>query len=64
VRDESSLLPLINQAIDSNKEIVEKYKKGKKGVIGVLIGDVMKKTRGRANPEVVRRLLLEKLESG
>ncbi len=61
VRDEDFLESVVNEVISENPDIVEKYKKGKTGVLGFLIGQVMKKTRGKANAGIVKKLLEEKL---
>ena len=39
----------------------ERYRDGKTGLLGFFVGRVMKETRGKANPELVRKLLTEKL---
>ena len=43
------------EVIDSNPDIAEKYKQGKEGVLGVLVGNVMKKTRGLAEKAAATR---------
>jgi len=42
---------------------VSDFKKGKGKALGYLVGEVMKKTKGKANPELVNKLLKEKLSS-
>jgi len=49
--------------IASNSKEVEQYRAGKKTVIGFFVGQVMKLTKGQANPQVVNQLLAKKLES-
>ena len=61
VSDESALLPTIDAVIAANPQQVETYRGGKEGVLGFLVGQVMKETRGKADPRVVNRLLREKL---
>ena len=61
ITDESFIEEVIDKVISANPDVVEKYKSGKKGVIGFFVGQVMKETRGKANPEVVNRILREKL---
>ncbi len=63
VSSDASLLPVVRAVLDAHPEIVEKYRRGKTGVLGVLIGAVMKETRGRANPQKVRELLMRELET-
>ncbi len=42
---------------------VSEYKKGKKGLIGLFVGEVKKLSRGKADPKLTNQLLLEKLEN-
>jgi aspartyl-tRNA(Asn)/glutamyl-tRNA(Gln) amidotransferase subunit B len=62
VSDESELEPVIELVIASNPGQVETYRGGKEGVLGYLVGQVMKETEGKADPKVVNRLLREKLQ--
>ena len=59
--DESALEPAIDAVIAANPEQVETYRGGKEGVLGFLVGRVMRETQGKADPKVVNRLLREKL---
>jgi aspartyl-tRNA(Asn)/glutamyl-tRNA(Gln) amidotransferase subunit B len=61
VSDESALEPAIKAVIAANPQQVETYRGGKEGVLGFLVGQVMKETQGKADPKVVNRLLREKL---
>ncbi|MGZ4946116.1 MAG: Asp-tRNA(Asn)/Glu-tRNA(Gln) amidotransferase subunit GatB, partial [Halobacteriota archaeon] len=51
----------VNQAIDENPQAVADYRNGKKGALNFLVGQVMKKTRGRADPTLTNRLIQEQL---
>ncbi|MGZ4912911.1 MAG: Asp-tRNA(Asn)/Glu-tRNA(Gln) amidotransferase subunit GatB [Halobacteriota archaeon] len=51
----------VSQTIKENPQAVEDYHNGKKGAINFLVGEVMKKTRGRADPNLTNRLLREQL---
>ncbi|MGZ4931723.1 MAG: Asp-tRNA(Asn)/Glu-tRNA(Gln) amidotransferase subunit GatB [Halobacteriota archaeon] len=51
----------VTQTIEENPQAVEDYYNGKKGAINFLVGQVMKKTRGRADPSITNRLLRERL---
>jgi aspartyl-tRNA(Asn)/glutamyl-tRNA(Gln) amidotransferase subunit B len=62
VSDESELEPVIESVIAANPGQVETYRGGKEGVLGYLVGQVMKETQGKADPKVVNRLLREKLQ--
>jgi aspartyl-tRNA(Asn)/glutamyl-tRNA(Gln) amidotransferase subunit B len=63
VSDESELEPVIDSVIAANPGQVETYRGGKEGVLGYLVGQVMKETQGKADPKVVNRLLREKLQA-
>jgi aspartyl-tRNA(Asn)/glutamyl-tRNA(Gln) amidotransferase subunit B len=63
VSDESALDPVIDAVIAANPQQVETYRGGKEGVLGYLVGQVMKETQGKADPKVVNRLLREKLQA-
>lgn len=60
--DPSKLLPIINETLDQNEQSIEDYKNGRDRAIGFLVGQIMKKTRGQANPGVVNKLLKEEIE--
>ncbi len=59
--DAGSLLPAIEKIINDNPKVVAEYKAGKTASLQFLIGQAMKATKGAGNPEVVKKLLLEKL---
>ena len=61
--DTSALEKLIDQVIAANSKEVEQYRAGKKTVIGFFVGQVMKLSKGQANPQLVNQLLAKKLES-
>jgi len=61
VSDESEIETIINEIIKENPEAVANYKKGKKQVIGFLVGQAMAKSQGKANPKIVNKLLQKKL---
>jgi len=60
--DPEQLLPIITEALDNNPQSVEDYKNGKDRAKGHLVGQVMKETRGQANPGVVQQLLDQELD--
>ena len=62
ISDTAALEGTVAKVIAANPDIVEKYRGGKQGVLGVLVGQVMKETRGRANPKLVNELLRRALE--
>jgi aspartyl-tRNA(Asn)/glutamyl-tRNA(Gln) amidotransferase subunit B len=61
IRDEGALSRIVDEVIASNPKQVEQVRGGKMAVIGYLVGQVMKASRGQADPETVNRLLKEKL---
>jgi aspartyl-tRNA(Asn)/glutamyl-tRNA(Gln) amidotransferase subunit B len=63
ISDQGTLLPVIEEIIKSNPKVVEDYKNGKEKAFGFFIGQIMKSTRGQANPALVNQLLKEKLDS-
>ncbi len=61
ISDEAAIETLIDEVIAANPGQVETYRGGKTGVLGFFVGQVMKATRGQANPKVVNELLRKKL---
>jgi len=61
--DVSTLEPVINQVLEKYADKVLEYKKGKKGLLSLFVGEVMKRSKGKADPKVTNELLLEKLKS-
>ena len=59
--DPAQLLPIINDILDSNEQSIEDFKNGKGRAVGFLVGQIMKATKGKANPGVVNKLLTEEL---
>ncbi|HEX2897192.1 MAG TPA: Asp-tRNA(Asn)/Glu-tRNA(Gln) amidotransferase subunit GatB, partial [candidate division Zixibacteria bacterium] len=62
VSDEGQILGVIDNILKANPDNVAKYKSGKTNVFGFFVGQVMKETKGQANPAVVNKLLKEKLD--
>ncbi|ADQ15250.1 Asp-tRNA(Asn)/Glu-tRNA(Gln) amidotransferase subunit GatB [Halanaerobium hydrogeniformans] len=61
ISDEGKLESLVDQIIDDNPDAVEDIKNGKDRAIGFLVGQIMKETRGKANPGLVNKMLRDKL---
>ncbi len=59
---EEKLRSVCEEVLKENPKEVEKYKAGKKGIIGFFVGQVLKKTQGKANPKIVNKILTELLE--
>ena len=60
--DENSILPLVEQIIKEFPLKVEEYKNGKKAILTMFMGEVMKRSKGKADPKVATALLLKKLD--
>jgi aspartyl-tRNA(Asn)/glutamyl-tRNA(Gln) amidotransferase subunit B len=63
ISDESTLLKTIDEVLDANGESVAQFKTGKEKLFGFFVGQVMKATRGQANPQLVNKLLKERLSA-
>jgi len=61
--DTASIQPVIDQVLIDSPQKVAEYRKGKKGLIGMFMGEVMKKTNGKVDPKLANRLLRESLET-
>jgi aspartyl-tRNA(Asn)/glutamyl-tRNA(Gln) amidotransferase subunit B len=61
ISDESALTTVIEEVVAENPGPVEQFRGGKEGVIGFLVGQVMQKTKGAANPQEAQRLLRQRL---
>lgn len=60
-RNEDALQVLIEEVLSAMPDKVAEYKKGKKGLIGLFVGEVMKKSKGKADPKLLNQLVTEKL---
>ena len=63
IADETELDPVIDQVLAAHQEQAAAYRAGKEGVLGFLVGQVMKETGGKANPRIVNERLREKLKA-
>ena len=61
ISDESAIQELIEKALKGNEEKITAYKNGKEKLFGFFVGQVMKLSQGQASPDVVNRLLKERL---
>jgi aspartyl-tRNA(Asn)/glutamyl-tRNA(Gln) amidotransferase subunit B len=61
--DVSSIEPVINRVLEKYADKVSEYKKGKKGLLSLFVGEVMKQSKGKADPKVTNEILLKKLSS-
>ena len=57
--DEGAIKAIVEKVVEANPQSVADYKAGKDRAIGFLVGQIMKETKGKANPQIVNKLLLE-----
>jgi aspartyl-tRNA(Asn)/glutamyl-tRNA(Gln) amidotransferase subunit B len=62
VSDTGFIEPIVDEVIADHPDEVQRYQDGKQGLIGFFIGQVMQRSQGKANPQLVRETLLNKLE--
>ncbi len=63
ISDSASILPIINELIAQHPDEVESFKNGKTKLLGFFVGQLMKRTKGKADPKLANKLLAEKLNS-
>ncbi|MEH7245380.1 Asp-tRNA(Asn)/Glu-tRNA(Gln) amidotransferase subunit GatB [Neobacillus niacini] len=61
ISDEGTLLKIISEVLDANPQSIEDFKNGKSKAVGFLVGQLMKATKGQANPQLVNQLLIQEL---
>jgi aspartyl-tRNA(Asn)/glutamyl-tRNA(Gln) amidotransferase subunit B len=61
ISDEGALLAVVDRIIAANPQSVADYRAGKEKAIGFLVGQVMKETKGKANPGLLNKLILDRL---
>ena len=59
ISDEGAIKAIVQKIVDANPAQVEAYKNGKTNLLGFFVGQVMKETKGRANPKTVNDLIKE-----
>lgn len=62
ISDEGQLKEIITGLLDENEQSIIDYKNGKDRALGFLVGQVMKATKGQANPPMVNKIILEEIE--
>ncbi len=60
--DEGEILDIVRKVLDANPKSVEDFKNGKNRVLGFIVGVIMKETRGKANPQIVNKLVNEEIK--
>lgn len=63
ISDEGAIKAIVEQVVAANPQSVEDYKAGKQKAIGFLVGQVMKESKGKANPALANQLLVDVLNS-
>lgn len=61
ISDEGAIKELVQKVVANNPAQVQAYKGGKTNLMGFFVGQIMKETKGRANPQVINKLLSEEL---
>ena len=62
VSDENQIQELINTVLQKNPKMVDDYKNGKEKLFGFFVGQIMKESKGKANPQIVNKILKDKLK--
>ncbi len=62
VRDDKAIEAIVDKVISENSEAIDSYKKGKERALASLIGAVMKESKGKADPAIVNKMILEKVK--
>lgn len=63
ISDEGELKKIVAEVIDKNPQSVDDFKAGKQKAIGFLVGQVMQATKGKANPQMVNKLIIEEIQT-
>ncbi len=62
ISDEGTLRTMVSETLDANAQSIADYKEGKGRALGFLVGQIMKASKGQANPQLVNKILLEEIE--
>lgn len=62
ISDEGEIISIVDAVIAASPQSIADYKAGKEKALGFLVGQIMKQTKGRANPELVNKLLRDRLQ--
>lgn len=62
ISDEGAIVAIVDAVIAANPQSIADFKAGKERALGFLVGQIMKQTKGRANPEMVNKLLKERIQ--
>ncbi len=62
IGDEDSIKMIVLEVLEEQPNAIEQYKNGRTNIVDFLVGQVMKKTRGQANPAMTRTMMIEEIE--
>ena len=62
ISDEGTLRTMVGETLDANPKSVQDYKEGTERAIGFLVGQIMKASKGQANPQMVNKILIEEIK--
>lgn len=63
ISDEEAIKELVINILEQNRKSVEDYKNGKSNALAYLVGQAMKASKGKANPQIINRMLRERLKN-
>ncbi|MGD6894177.1 Asp-tRNA(Asn)/Glu-tRNA(Gln) amidotransferase subunit GatB [Bacillus infantis] len=61
ISDEGALLQYVTDALDANPQSIDDFKAGKQKATGFLVGQIMKASKGQANPQMINKLLMQEI---
>lgn len=62
ISDENAIKEVVEKVLSANPQSISDYKAGKDKALGFLVGQAMKETKGKANPQLLNKLFLEELK--
>ena len=62
ISDEGAIKEIVNKILEANPQSIQDYKAGRDRALGFLVGQAMKETKGKANPQILNKLFLEELK--
>ena len=63
ISDEGAILEWVKEVLAANPQAIETYKQGRQNILGFLVGQVLKKSQGKANPALVNKLMRSEIEN-
>ena len=61
VSDENAIKEVVHKILEENAKSAQEYKSGKTKVLGFLVGQAMKETKGKANPQMLNKIFIDEL---